>query len=389
LALQKQKSELRDQAEQIIADLDTRQTDALRAQKRAYRKESKKTATDLETEHAENLRDQRITLQKEAKKTLKRTVKDMKAKHNAKLKNQSDKFQKKLDEHTPVQMRIEPLAALRDVEIHNTLPLSKRRGLRFNSLDSDEGSNDRVVPSMEDTDSSKLSEHFDIDNEPGAPRLPGDPVNFENADAAFCNAFGQRSQTKDHAFEQSSYNDQHDAMVSRILPVINRDVEVLSATASQTRLVVKGSNKKLTKQIALPSLVRDCYQQAWLQISAVIEEVQEHFNGKASKLATARTNWQEFARLVARKDRFKGSYCVQCNVISHTKDKCDLKDGDVACSKCIKSGRACAKLIQYEDQTYLGWLPLPDPGHHPWEELPHWIIHEEVEKPIKKRARLS
>lgn len=53
-----------------------------------------------------------------------------------------------------------------------------------------------------------------------------------------------------------------------------------------------------------------------------------------------------------------GLYCVQCGVISHAKNFCDLNAGNELCTKCIKSNRPCAKLVQ-ENGTKLGWLPLP------------------------------
>jgi hypothetical protein len=138
---------------------------------------------------------------------------------------------------------------------------------------------------------------------------------------------------------------------------------------ARTRFVIKSIKKKLTKQDPLPSRVRDRTDQTWLAVSRLSQHAIDHVKAEAVKLARAGTNWQEFARLVVRPDRFGGAYCVQCNVISHAKHLCDLEDGDTACSKCANSGRACAKLIQIEGQSYLGWLPLPDAdkGKHAWD----------------------
>jgi hypothetical protein len=163
-----------------------------------------------------------------------------------------------------------------------------------------------------------------------------------------------------------------------------------SPEQTRTRLVIKGTRKKPTKQDLLSSRVRDSTNQTWVAVSELSQHATDHFKAEAVKLARAGTNWKEFSRLLVRPDRFDGAYCVQCNVISHTKHLCDLKDGDTACSRCENSGRACAKLIQIEGQSYLGWLPLSDAdkGRHAWEELPYWIVHEEVKvEPVSKRRR--
>ncbi|OAL00225.1 hypothetical protein IQ06DRAFT_347613 [Phaeosphaeriaceae sp. SRC1lsM3a] len=166
-----------------------------------------------------------------------------------------------------------------------------------------------------------------------------------------------------------------------------------AAERSHSKLVIKGSRKKLQKQNPLPSQVRDRKDQEWVLVSessGLSPDTIQHFQQQAHLLARAGSNWQEFARLVARLDRFDGAYCVQCNVIGHARHKCDLDDKNTACSKCVRSGRACGKLIEIAHQSYLAWLSLPDArqGEHSWEDLPYYVEHEVVEDepPRKKRG---
>ncbi|KAI4613415.1 uncharacterized protein J4E87_009882 [Alternaria ethzedia] len=145
-------------------------------------------------------------------------------------------------------------------------------------------------------------------------------------------------------------------------------------------LVPVAASTKLAKQPVLPSLFRDRKNKTWVSPKEVGVLVARHLEEESRKLAKSNNNWREFARLVKRDDRLQGQYCVQCNVISHAKDKCTLKDHDEACAKCIKSGRACSKLIELDGVMHIGWLPLPAearPGAR-LEELPYWVPHQEL-----------
>lgn len=78
------------------------------------------------------------------------------------------------------------------------------------------------------------------------------------------------------------------------------------------------------------------------------------------RMARTTKQQKEYARLLQRVNNTSGQYCVQCNVISHAKNLCDLQNGNRACSKCIKSRRPCAKLVVHDGETNIGWLPLPE-----------------------------
>jgi hypothetical protein len=157
----------------------------------------------------------------------------------------------------------------------------------------------------------------------------------------------------------------------------------------QTTLVVKKSKAKLVKQVPLSSQVRDGANQGWLPSTRLSEAAAAQFDAESVKLARSGKHWQEFARLLTRQDRYDGTYCVQCNVISHTRHVCSLQNGNEACSKCVSAGRPCAKLVRIDGIIYLGWLPLPESNRDSaqWGALPYWIVHEEVEvkRPSKKR----
>ena len=101
----------------------------------------------------------------------------------------------------------------------------------------------------------------------------------------------------------------------------------------------------------------------------------KYIEEESKRFARGNSNWKEFARLLNRDDRLMGQYCVQCNIISHARDKCELNNGEEACAKCIKSGRGCSKLIELDGVLYLGWLPLPAEarGDAQWEETAYWV----------------
>jgi hypothetical protein len=133
----------------------------------------------------------------------------------------------------------------------------------------------------------------------------------------------------------------------------------------------------LTRKNPLPSRVRDRDNQTWVSPDGLGEDIVKYFQDASRKMATAKNNWKEFARLMKRQEKLAGQYCVQCNILSHAKHQCPLADQVEACSRCTRSGRACSKLIELDGELYLGWLPLPAEARFDaqWHEAAYWIPH--------------
>ncbi len=141
---------------------------------------------------------------------------------------------------------------------------------------------------------------------------------------------------------------------------------VQQQTAARLRRVRK-------KEDPLDTVVRNRHDNGW-------EATDRLFDGTAALLTRANRQLatgpkkNEYAVLVCVKDTSEFS-CIQCQVIMRNKKACGLKGANTACNQCVKAGRPCSMLIDYNGSLTAAFLPLPAREREPgsvWEIRGYW-----------------
>jgi hypothetical protein len=133
---------------------------------------------------------------------------------------------------------------------------------------------------------------------------------------------------------------------------------------------------KLKRIPALESVIIDKEGQDWISTTNTDTVAARVLRQENRTMARVRASWKQYSRLVARtQSNTSGEYCVQCDVISHDKQSCELEPArNEAYSRCIKSHRACSKVIKHENRLMVAYLPLPASvrGDARWDEIEYW-----------------
>lgn len=98
---------------------------------------------------------------------------------------------------------------------------------------------------------------------------------------------------------------------------------------------------------------------------------------------------QFYSRLLGKEQsNTSGDYCVQYDVVSHNRERCDLQSKEVACTRCTFAGRACSKLILHDGELKMAWLPLPIASRLEvaWGDLRCWNSPKPAPEPRPKKG---
>ncbi|KAI8939600.1 hypothetical protein NX059_003364 [Plenodomus lindquistii] len=132
-------------------------------------------------------------------------------------------------------------------------------------------------------------------------------------------------------------------------------------------------NTTVKRMDPLAIAVRNSANDGWEDATSMSVTAQNQLNRDNKRMASGTKNLAaDYARFFRSKD-LSGAHCIQCQVVAHKKNVCGLNDAMVACTSCVKQGRACAKLIMRNGVETLAFLPLPEEYRgQVWGEIEYW-----------------